>query len=130
MHRTFHSRMTIGTLCGIILLAVATLTCFLNRSTIGIICGLVLLVAAVAATEKALHTEYRITGEGTLTVYKGRFAKTRQLSLKQIQQIEKIHTSFGLSHFLLLRLDNGKNIILQPDNEDAFISQIQKFRNT
>lgn len=122
--------MTIGTLCGIILLAVATLVCFLNRSTTAIVCGLVIMTMAVAATERALHTEYRITSEGMLTIYKGRFSKEKQIELKDIQQIERIHTTFGLTHFLLLRLDNGKNIILQPDNEDAFISQIQKFRNT
>lgn len=125
---TFHSRMTIGTLCGIILLAVATLMCFLQRSGIAVACALVLLVLTVAATERALHTEYQITDNGMMTIRKGRFGKATVVDLKETTQIEKIHTTFGFSHFLLIRFSNGRSIIIQPDNEDALISQIHKHR--
>ena len=120
--------MTIGTLCGLLLLCIATLMCFLERSALSIICGVVLLVVAICAMERALHTEYRITPEGHLVIYKGRFSRERDYDLGMLESVEKIHTSFGLSHFLLLRFIDGKTIIIQPDNEESFIIQLNKFR--
>lgn len=117
MARTFHHRFTLGSKCGIILFALIALYLFWVKA---VIVGFLLVVLNVMVIERVLHSEY-IIDDDTLTVYRGRFAKSRVIPLADIKSCRPVNTGLGLAHFLLLEYGQHKYVSLEPDQEASFI---------
>lgn len=122
MVRTFHHRFTLGACCGILLSVACALYLFWIKS---IIIALVLIAVVVVMMERVLHSEY-IVGDGLLRIYRGRFGKSQSIKLEDIVRCTVKRSNFGLSHFLLLETVKGEFVLVEPENEEAFIKAIKK----
>lgn len=90
-----------------------------------IIIALVLIAVVVVMMERVLHSEY-IVGDGLLRIYRGRFGKSQSIKLEDIVRCTVKRSNFGLSHFLLLETVKGEFVLVEPENEEAFIKAIKK----
>lgn len=122
MDRTFHHRVTIGAVSGIILLLVLAVYAFWVKS---VILGLLLALALVLVIERSLHTEY-IFRDDKLIIYNGRLSRSRSIPLASIQSCRPMASVFGLVRYLLISYGNGSIVSVQPDNEVAFIDFLRK----
>lgn len=120
MDRTFHQHFSLGTSCGIILFAVVSFWLFWQKWPVP---GLITALACVALMERMLHSEY-IFHEDQLIVYHGRFARKKVVPLSDIVGYKPITATFGLTRFLLLGLRGDRFILVQPDNEQAFVKHL------
>ena len=124
MDRTFHHRITIGAVCGIILMLVLAVYAFWIKDIIlGVICALVLVIIA----ERTLHSEYIFHGK-ELIIYKGRLSSSKHIPLAAIQSCVPMTSVFGLVRYLLISYGNGHTMIasVQPQNEAEFIAYLRK----
>lgn len=122
MVRTFHHRFTLGARCGILLCAACALYLFWVKA---VVAALLLTIVVVVLTERVLHSEY-VVGEGVLRICRGRFSKERTIRLEDIVECTARRGAFGLSHFLVLEMKEGRLILVEPENEDAFIKAIKQ----
>lgn len=124
MDRTFHHRITLGTVSGIILLLALSVYCFWNKD---IILGLVMVLCLVMITERSLHTVYTFHDD-KLTIYSGRLSKSKDIPIGSIRSCRPMNTLFGLIHYLLISYGDDNNMVVsvQPDNEQAFVSYLRK----
>lgn len=125
MDRTFHQRVSPEIIVGIMMMGFAALFCFWQRDTTLAIAGAIVMAIDVLAIERAIHTTYVLTGD-KLVVEHGRFGKPQTILIGDIVKTERIHTLFGVSHYILLQIGVDKRIALRPDNEEAFIQEIKK----
>ena len=121
MIRTFHHRFTLGSKCGAILLALLAIFLFWVQA---IIAGCILIVLHVLFIERVLHSEY-VFNDDTLTIYRGRFSKTRVIRLADIKSCRPVKTAFGMGHFLLLGLANQQYVAVEPRQEASFVKHLQ-----
>lgn len=122
MTRTFHHRFTWGAKCGVLLFAGIALYLFWVKA---VVVGLLFVVLNVMLIERVLHTQYTI-GDDALTVYRGRFAKSRTIPLTDIRHCYAVQGAFGLSHFLLLEYAGDGRITLEPAEEASFMACLAK----
>ncbi len=121
MDRTFHHRITVGAVCGIVLLLILAVYAFWVKS---VILGLFLVLALVLVSEKSLHTRY-IFHDKELIIYNGRLSKSKHIPLAAIHSCKPLTTVFGLVHYLLLGYGDSKMVSVQPDNELAFVDVLR-----
>ena len=96
----------------------------------GILLALSLLVLVVVI-DRIIHTEYTLTC-GELHIHRGRFSRVQTVRLSDIQKIDEVSgTRIGgkpLTTFLMLTLEGGREVIVNPRDEESFIEHIQKQR--
>lgn len=117
MDRTFHHRITVGAVCGIVLLLILAVYAFWVKS---VILGLFVVLALVLVSERSLHTRY-IFHDRELIIYYGRLSKSKHILLADIHSCKPMTTVFGLVRYLLIGYGNDKLVSVQPDNEPAFV---------
>jgi len=117
MDRTFHHRITVGALCGIVLLLILAVYAFWVKS---VILGLFVVLALVLVSERSLHTRY-IFHDRELIIYNGRLSKSKHILLADIHSCKPMTTVFGLVRYFLIGYGNDKLVSVQPDNEPAFV---------
>lgn len=126
MTRTFHHKFTLGSKCGVILFISLAIYLFWIKSAIT---GCVFIALSVLVIERVLHSEY-VFSEDTLTIYRGRFAKSKTIRLNRIKSCRPITASFGLSHYLLLEYDEERYVAVEPEQEASFIKHLQTARRS
>jgi hypothetical protein len=126
MTRTFHHKFTLGSKCGVILFISLAIYLFWIKSAIT---GCVFIALSVLVIERVLHSEY-VFSDDTLTVYRGRFAKSKTIRLNQIRSCRPITTTFGLSHYLLLEYGEEQYVAVEPEQEASFIKYLQAARQS
>ncbi len=122
--RTFHHRFTLGAKGGIITFVVLAFYFFWVKS---FVLGLLLTVMAVLIMERVLHSEY-VLADGKLIIRRGRFAKSRAIALRGIKSCRPMTTTFGLVHYLLIEYGDNKLVVVEPEQEQAFVEQLRKGR--
>ena len=76
MTRVFHHRLTLGELCGILLLALASLYCFWFGTWPMAVLGALLVAVAVRGIDRGIHTDY-VLDDDQLTTQSGRIGRQR-----------------------------------------------------
>ncbi|MGI6232467.1 MAG: PH domain-containing protein [Prevotella sp.] len=125
MQRTFHHRFTLGAKCALLLCGAGAFYLFWMRA---VLLGLVVCIIFIMIMERVLHSEY-IIDNGSLLIRRGRFAKDTLVALTDIQHCRLMRTNFGLSRFLVLETRQGRLLMVEPENEQAFIDYIRKQQN-
>lgn len=115
-----------GSKCGVILFISLAIYLFWIKSAIT---GCVFIALSVLVIERVLHSEY-VFSDDTLTVYRGRFAKSKTIRLNQIRSCRPITTTFGLSHYLLLEYGEEQYVAVEPEQEASFIKYLQAARQS
>lgn len=122
MQRTFQRRITIGAVCGIILLLLAALYSFwVKEALVGAFCA----VALVLIAEEAINTEYTLL-DGKMEIKRGRLWRKKSISYSQIASVRPMTSVFGLVRYLLITLKDGRIHSVQPQNEQAFVVVLRK----
>lgn len=117
MSRTFHHRFTIGSKCGVVLLAALALYLFWVKA---VIFGMVVVILNVLVMERVLHSEY-VFRDGFLEIRRGRFSKRRLIPLVEITSCRPMTTTFGMVRYLLIGYGNGRYAAVQPEQEASFV---------
>ena len=117
MDRTFHHRFSVFSICGVVLFGAISFWLFWQK---WVVLGLLMALVCVVLLERVLHSEYVFRGD-RLIVYHGRFARKKEVALADIVGYRPVTTTFGLTHFLLLGLKGERILMVQPDNEQAFV---------
>jgi len=128
--RTFHRRFAPAQLCGIIVFALLMFYFFWQKT---IVPAVLLMAIVICMIDRMLHTEYRFEnhdGVGMLVVDHGRFSVSKAVRVSDITRCSKINRLFGLSRFLLLEYGSkGSVLMVEPNDEDAFIKEIEKWQH-
>lgn len=122
MDRTFHQRLTIGAICGIILMLSLAIYAFWIKS---VILGIVMVFFLIIITERSLHSEY-VFHDNKLIIRHGRLSKDKTIFIGSITSCRPMASVFGLVRYLLISYGSGYIVSVQPDNEQAFIEVLKK----
>lgn len=125
MDRTFHQRFSAGSVCGVILLVAVCFWMFWQR---WMVAGVLAALVCVVLTERVLHSEYVFRGD-RLIISHGRFARKKTVVLTDIVGYRPVTAAFGLTRFLLLALRGDRLLMVQPDNEQAFVRYLAEQKN-
>ncbi|GAA6529225.1 MAG: PH domain-containing protein [Prevotella sp.] len=133
MDKTFHHRFTIGAMSGIVLFSILTFYFFWEKHAL---IGTLLMVLILCMIERVIHTTYTFhkVGAGTpgkeqeiLIINKGRFSINKSIPLRELQEVTRMKTVFGLNHYLLLVYGSGKRMeAVMPVEEEGFLSELKK----
>lgn len=131
MNRIFHARILMGHYLSLVLFTVLGLYGFLERNALWALAGMLLLVLLI---ERLIHTTYTLTAQGSLVIDRGRFSKQKSIPLTEIHGVEQTSSmrigGRSLMHCVVLTYGNNCHEALIPVNEEEFISQLQKRRET
>lgn len=123
MTRTFHHRITVGAVCGIVLLLALSFYAFWIKA---VVVGLLLVLALVLVAESALRTEYVFSGD-KLIICRGRLSRNTTIELRTVTSCRPMTTVFGLVRYLLITCGaDGRVVSVQPDNEAAFVKVMRE----
>ena len=124
--RTFQHRVSAVEVACILIIAAMALWAFWHRS--GYMVGVAFLLACldVAVIERVIHTTYTLTTDGHLVIDKGRFASKTAIPLVEIFKMEQMGAWWRPTHYILITYGSHRVVSVQPDNEEAFIAEIQK----
>lgn len=129
MNRVFQAKINIGNYILLILLLLVAIHSMWCVNGILLCLSLLLLVVII---ERMIHTTYTITTGGMLIINNGRFSKRKEISLSDINSIERIRgMRIGgktISTSLLITCKNGKIFQISPRNEEDFVKCVQKRR--
>lgn len=126
MNRIFHHRISWAAYAAIVVLALCALFFLWHRERpASIVVGLLLAMNTVLLVERMLHTRYEFQG-GLLRISRGRFARERVIDIEHIKEATIVRKPFGVQRYVLLRLKDGREIGLQPADEQGFINEIEK----
>lgn len=128
MNRTFHRRVTIQDIAAIALHALCAFACFWQHTGAWAIVGAWLAMTALVAIERAIHTTYVITDEGILHIDKGRLSRPQTIDIAQIEDVFLTKASFLRPTHVALQTGSNGWLALLPDNNEAFINEINKKR--
>ncbi len=129
MNRIFHHRISWAAYAAIVVLALCALFFLWHRERpASIVVGLLLAMNTVMLVERLLHTSYTFEN-GLLRISRGRFARERVIDIDHIKETTIVRKPLGVQRYVLLRLKDGREIGLQPADEQAFISEINKRQN-
>lgn len=133
MNRIFHQRFTIAAKSGITILTLLAFWFFLQRQAV---VGLLLVILLVVMIERVVHTRYIFREipfdsqdnekQNVLTIDKGRFSHPLDIPLESIKNVNIMSTTFHLSHYILIKYGEGKIVSFQPEDEQAFLSELKK----
>ena len=118
----FHRRFTLGAKCGVVLFAALSLYFLWEKMPIA---GLLLVIFVVLMIERVLHSAYKFQDD-KLIIYRGRFAKTRVIKLREITRCTPMKTMMGLSRYLLIEHGLGRLESVQPENETLFLQELTR----
>lgn len=130
--RTFHKRITIQAKIAIGLFSILALYFFWTKVAI---IGLFVAIVVVGMIERILHTTYTFRRVKPidmecemefLVVDEGRFSANRNIPLCDVVRTEKVSAFFGMDHGVLIEYGAGNMTTVQPDNETAFVQELQK----
>ncbi len=130
--RTFHKRITIPAACGIALFSILAFYFFCVKMAI---VGLLLVIIVVGMIERSTHTLYtfhRVKPVNMddemefLSIDLGRFSSKKHIALRDILQVNIMKTAFGMDHYILITLVDGKMESVQPANEEHFLEELKK----
>lgn len=122
MQRTFKHRVTIGAICGIILLLCLSLYFFWVKSAIA---GVVAAVVVVLIAETVIDAEYTLTDD-RLIINKGRLWRKKTIYYREITALHPMTSVFGLVRYLLISYNGNRIESVQPQNEAAFVEVLRK----
>lgn len=134
MDRIFHQRFTIAAKSGITILTLLAFWFFLQRQAI---VGLLLVILLVVMIERVVHTRYIFSHDSSgfdsgkeeknvLIIDKGRFSHPLIIFFEDIKKVNMMSTAFHLSHYILIEYGDGKMASFQPEDEEAFLSELKK----
>ena len=130
--RTFHKRITVAAACGIAIFSILAFYFFCVKMAI---VGLLLGIIVVGMIERSTHTLYMFHRAKPidldremefLTIDLGRFSRKKHIAICDIRQVTKIKTAFGIDHYILMELRDGKLESVQPANEVLFLEELKK----
>ncbi len=131
MNRTFHAKIRIGSY--VLLAALLAVAIYSTWQVNGIMLGASLLLMVIVI-ERMIHTCYVVSGDGMLTISKGRFVKDKVIPLDDISRIDKVETMrvFGksLNSFLFVVTKSGEQYAVIPHQEEEFVKYIMKKKTT
>lgn len=123
MTRSFHHRTTVGAVCGILLFLLLALYAFWIKNAV---VGLIMAFLLIVLVEHTLHSEY-IISDGKLIINNGKLARAKTINIQEIHDCKPMTSVFGLVRYLLLTYGASDRMIsVQPQNEAAFITTLQK----
>ncbi len=123
MTRSFHHRLTLGAVCGIVLFLLLAIYAFWIKN---VILGLLMAFLLVVLTERTIHSEYVIS-DGKLIIDNGKLSKSKVIMIGQINSCRPMTSVFGLVRYLLITYGaNDAMVSVQPVNEAAFIATLKK----
>ncbi len=125
MNRTFHQKVSLEVIVGILLMGGVALFCFWQRNTALAVIGTLIMAADVVAIEHTIHTTY-VFDNDKLVISRGRFAKPVTIAVSDIVRAERLATALRTSHYILLQVGAHRQLSLRPDNEEAFLKEIKK----
>lgn len=127
MVRTFHHKITVGAVCGIIVLLLLSLYAFWTKA---VVVGLCLAVGLLLVAERTMHSEYTLR-DGLLVIHRGRLSKDRTIDVSLITSCRPMATTFGLVRYLLITYGaDGRMEAVQPKNEKAFVEALIKSKKS
>lgn len=129
MDRVFSSKTEISSYLLLLFALTATVWAMWNKT--GLVYAPCLVLVALIV-ERIIHTRYVVTADGHLVVEKGRLAKNKKLSLRNINRIDQVcRFSIGCwayGKYLIIVMDNGEQVPVRPKNESDFVTLITKRR--
>ena len=99
------------------------------------IVGILLAIVIVGMMERILNTTYSIRRVKPidrdeemdfLIIDEGRFSHRKQVALADVVACERMRMLLGLEHCVVIDYGNGKVVSVQPDNEEAFVREMEK----
>jgi membrane protein YdbS with pleckstrin-like domain len=126
MDRLFHQRFTLAAKCTITVLTLLAGYLLWVRSAANALMGLVVVVVLVVIIERVIHTVYMFTSDGNLIISHGRFAKKLTIPVNEIIKVTRMTTPMKFSHYILLEYGSEHFVSVQPENDDAFIAELEK----
>ncbi len=132
MDRTFHRRFTLAAKSGIV---VFSLLAFYFFWTMKAVVGLLLVIVIVGMIDRVMHTTYTfkrvkpIDREGEfefLIISKGRFSRNENIPVAEIVQVRRMHTALHTGRYLLITYGPGNVTGVQPDDEEAFVRELEE----
>lgn len=132
MNRTFHKRFTLPAKCGVgVFFLLAAYLFWVKVAILGILVAIVI----VGMIERILNTTYslervkpidRDEEMDFLIVNEGRFSRNKTVAIRDIVKVEPMKTALGLDHCLVIEYGAKHLLCVQPDNEEAFVKEIEK----
>lgn len=126
MNRTFHYRVSFLNYAAIVVVAACALFAFWHRSAPNVVLGVGLMAVMVLMVERIIHTSYVFTDDGMLVVCKGRFSRTLTIRVGDIVSARIVRAGLLPVKYVLVRYGAGREISLQPVNDEAFISEVRR----
>lgn len=132
LDRTFHKRFTLPAKLGVLVFALLAGYFFWVKVAI---IGILLAIVIVGMIERILNTTYtfqwirpidRDVEMDFIIIDEGRFSSKKTIPVCDIVKVEPMRTFFGLDHALVIEYGPKHFASLQPDNEEAFIKEIEK----
>ena len=113
MTRVFHHRLTLGELCGILLLALASLYCFWFGTWPMAVLGALLVAVAVRGIDRGIHTDY-VLDDDQLTTQSGRIGRQRgqAIPLQTITALRRMPRHLLTGSYVMVE-HGDHNIILR-----------------
>lgn len=129
MDRVFQARIRISSI--LLLAAVTVAAVYFMWCKNGILMAVALLFMVVVI-EMMVKTAYTVKASGMLVIRRGRFSRTVEINLRDIESIERINRFrvFGrtMSKYLLIHVKGGVSVAVMPVNEEGFVKCIEKCR--
>lgn len=129
MDRVFQARIRISSI--LLLAAVTVAAVYFMWCKNGILMAVALLFMVVVI-EMMVKTAYTVKASGMLVIKRGRFSRTVEINLQDIESIERINRFrvFGrtMSKYLLIHVNGGVSVAVMPVNEEGFVKCIEKCR--
>lgn len=132
LDRTFHKRFTLPAKLGVLIFALLAGYFFWVKAAI---IGILLAIVIVGMIERILNTTYifkwvrpidRDKEMNFIVIDEGRFSRKKTIPVCDIIKVEPMKTFFGLDHALVIEYGAKHFVSLQPDNEEAFIKEVEK----
>lgn len=127
MTRVFHHRLTPGELCGILLLALASLYCFWFGTWPMAVLGALLVAVAVRGIDRGIHTDY-VLDDDQLTTQSGRIGRQRgqAIPLQTITALRRMPRHLLTGSYVMVEHGYHNISIFTPENEASFVEAVGK----
>lgn len=127
MTRVFHHRLTLGELCGILLLALASLYCFWFGTCPMAVLGALLVAVAVWGIDRGIHTDY-VLDDDQLTTQSGRIGRQRgqAIPLQTITALRRMPRHLLTGSYVMVEHGDHNISIFTPENEASFVEAVGK----
>lgn len=84
------------------------------------------MLLTVLQIERLIHTTYTFTTDNLFIHNQGRFSRERQVRVSDIWRVERHTHLFGLMRYLLVTYGPQRHLVVQPDQEEAFLNELAK----